>query len=322
MRILVYGAGVIGSIFAGKLAASGEDITVLARGKRVEQLQQRGIILTTANSNHNEAIPVKVIEHLAPDDLFDYIIVVMQRTQVDSVLPILSKNCSKNIVFVVNTAAGYDDWAQAVGSERLMLGFPSAGGERTDGKVSYYIGKGLTRSFQTTTFGEYSGRKTERVHRLIRAFKRAGIPSVFCCDMDAWQKTHVAMVTSIGNALYQFDCDNYRLARSYDSICLMLHGIQEGFETLKKLGIKMKPAKLWYMKLPVWMIAGVFKIFMGTRLAETALAKHCKAAKPEMLRLQAEFDSLIAQIRLNTPAIDKLRNYLSSSNMNNNGGSP
>ena len=68
-----------------------------------------------------------------------YIIVVMQRTQVDSVLPILSKNCSKNIVFVVNTAAGYDDWAQAVGSERLMLGFPSAGGERTDGKFSYYI---------------------------------------------------------------------------------------------------------------------------------------------------------------------------------------
>ena len=84
----------------------------------------------------------------------------------------------------------------------------------------------------------------------------------------------------------------------------------------------MKPAKLWYMKLPVWITAGVFKIFMGTRLAETALAKHCKAAKPEMLRLQAEFDSLIAQIRLNTPAIDKLRNYLSSSNMNNNGGSP
>ncbi|NLO40651.1 MAG: ketopantoate reductase family protein, partial [Ruminiclostridium sp.] len=106
MRILIYGAGVIGSIFAGKLAVSGEDVTVLARGKRVEELQQCGIILTTADSNHDEAIPVKVIEHLAPDDLFDYIIVVMQRTQVDSVLPILSKNCSKNIVFVVNTAAG------------------------------------------------------------------------------------------------------------------------------------------------------------------------------------------------------------------------
>jgi ketopantoate reductase len=34
MRILIYGAGVIGSIFAGKLAQKGYDITVLARNKR------------------------------------------------------------------------------------------------------------------------------------------------------------------------------------------------------------------------------------------------------------------------------------------------
>ncbi len=318
MRILIYGAGVIGSIFAGKLAASGEDVTVLARGKRLDELRQNGIILSVPGENRSERFPVKTTGHLAPDDLYDYILVVMQRTQVDSVLPVLSQNHSENIVFVVNTAAGYDDWEQAVGSERLMLGFPSAGGERIDGKVIYFIGKGIMRSFQTTTFGEYSGRKTERVCRLIHTFKLAGIPSVFCDDMDAWQKTHVAMVTSIGNALYQFDCDNYRLARSNDSIRLMLRGIQEGFTVLKKLGIITKPRKLWYMKLPVWMTAGIFRIVMGTKLAETALAKHCKSAKTEMLCLQAEFDLLIAQSRVKTPAIDRLREYLLSSNMKNN----
>ncbi len=317
MRILVYGAGVIGSIFAGKLAASGVDVTVLARGKRLEELQKNGIVLLIPGENKYERIPVKVIEHLAADELYDYILVVMQRTQVESVLPILSQNCSKNIVFIVNTAAGYDDWAKAVGSERLMLGFPSAGGERIDGKVLYFIGKGITRLFQTTTFGEYSGWKTERVRRLIHVFKIAGIPSVFCEDMDAWQKTHVALVTSIGNALYQFGCDNYRLARSNDSIRLMLRGIQEGFAVLLKLGIKTKPLKLWYLKLPAWMTAGIFRLVMGTRLAETAMARHCKAAKQEMLSLQAEFDTLISQCRLNTPAIDRLRKYLLSSNMNN-----
>ncbi len=191
-----------------------------------------------------------------------------------------------------------------------MLGFPSAGGERADGKVVYFVGKGIVRAFQTTTFGAYGGRKTERVRWLINAFRRAGIPSVFCSDMDAWQKTHVAMVTSIGNALYQFDCDNYRLARSYDSVKLMVHGIKEGFAVLKKLGIKTKPAKLWYMKLPAWMTAGVFKMVMGTKLAETALAKHCVVAKPEMLCLQTEFDSLIEQSQLQTPAIDRLRKNL------------
>ena len=236
----------------------------------------------------------------------------------DSVLPIISQNRSKNIVFVVNTAAGYDKWAQAVGSERLMLGFPSAGGERVGGKVHYFVGKGVMRAFQTTTFGEYSGRKTERVRCLINVFRRAGIPSVFCADMDAWQKTHVAMVTSIGNALYQFDCDNYRLARSYDSVCLMVRGIKEGFTVLNKLGIKTKPVKLWYMKLPVWMIAGVFKIIMRTELAGTALAKHCRVAKPEMFCLQTEFDSLIMKSQLQTPAIYSLRENLFASENNSN----
>lgn len=310
MRILIYGAGVIGSIFAGKLALSGEHVTVLARGKRLEELRSNGIVLTMLGTNNNEIIPVRVIDNLEPNDLFDYIIVVMQRTQVDSVLPILSQNRSKNIVFVVNTAAGYDKWAQFIGSERLMIGFPSAGGERVGSKVVYFIGKGIMRAFQTTTFGEYSGRKTERLRRLINTFRHAGIPSVFCNDMDAWQKTHVAMVTSIGNALYKFDCDNYHLARSYDSVHLMMCGIKEGFAVLNKLGIKIKPVKLWYMKLPVWMTARVFKIVMGTKLAETALAKHCIVAKQEMFCLQAEFDLLITQSHLQTPAIDKLRKNL------------
>lgn len=318
MRILVYGAGVIGSIFAGKLAASRQDVTVLARGKRFEELRSNGIELSAHGVHRNEIIPVNVIDHLEPDDFFDYIIVAMQRTQVDSVLSILSQNCSRNIVFVVNTAAGYDQWVQAVGRERLMLGFPSAGGERADGKVVYFVGKGIVRAFQTTTFGAYGGRKTERVRWLINAFRRAGIPSVFCSDMDAWQKTHVAMVTSIGNALYQFDCDNYRLGRSYDSVKLMVHGIKEGLAVLKKLGIKTKPAKLWYMKLPAWMTAGVFKMVMGTKLAETALAKHCVVAKPEMLCLQTEFDSLIEQSQLQTPAIDRLRKNLLFSESNSN----
>lgn len=37
---------------------------------------------------------------------------------------------------------------------------------------------------------------------------KAGIPSVFCSDMDAWQKTHVAVITNIANALYGIKCDN------------------------------------------------------------------------------------------------------------------
>jgi len=45
---LVYGAGVIGSIFAGMIARKGYDITVLARGKRLQELNDNGLILVNA----------------------------------------------------------------------------------------------------------------------------------------------------------------------------------------------------------------------------------------------------------------------------------
>lgn len=306
MKIFIYGAGVIGSVFAGKLAAAGHDVTVLARGNRAEEIRQNGITLIVPGKKE-ETFTVKVSETLAADDVYDYIIVAMQRTQIDSVLPILSENRSKNVVFVVNTAGGYEKWAQAIGRERLILGFPSAGGERVNGKVSYFIGKGLMRLFQTTTFGEYSGKKTDRICLLIKAFKRAGIPSVFCADMDVWQKTHVAMVTSIAGALYRFDCNNYRLAKSFPDVKLMMKGIKEGFLVLNKLGYKTTPIKLWYLKLPVWMTSCIFKMILGTKLAEITMAKHCIAAKPELRCLQSEFDELIAKSGLRTPAIDQLR---------------
>ncbi len=310
MRILIYGAGAIGSIFAGRLALSGQDITVLARGQRFEEIKTNGIVLSNPNSKRTETAKVNVIENLSTDSVFDYIIVAMQKTQVASILPAISKNVSENIVFVVNTASGYEDWTQAVGGGRLMIGFPSAGGERRNGTVNYFIGKGLMHVFQTTTLGEYCGRKTERVKTLIRVFKKAGIPSVYCSDMDSWQKTHVAMVTSIAGALYKYDCDNYKLAKSLKDVKLMITGIKEGFAVLRRLGTKTTPGKLCFFRLPSYLLAIVFKIFMGTQLAEVTMSKHCRNAKPEMICLQGEMDGLIKKSGVKTPATDKLRTYI------------
>lgn len=310
MKICVYGAGVIGSIFAGKLAIAGNDITVLARGKRLEEIKKNGIILVNHKTNKSQKAVVKTVDSLLPNDKYDYIFIVMQRTQVDEILPALSQNCSKNIVFIVNTASGYEKWVQAVGADRLMIAFPSAGGERKDGKVDYFIGKRLMRTFQTTTFGEYSGQKTQRVCALIETFNHAGIPSVFCANMDAWQKTHVAMVTSIGNALYQHNCSNRALSKSYKDVEQMVRGIKEGFAVLRALGYRVTPQKLWYLNLPTGMLALVFKAIMSTQLAEITMAKHCAAAKAEMCCLQSEFDALIAKSGISTPAIEELRRYL------------
>jgi 2-dehydropantoate 2-reductase len=44
-RILVIGAGVNGSICAAGLHSAGFDVTLLARGKRYEELREAGIVI-------------------------------------------------------------------------------------------------------------------------------------------------------------------------------------------------------------------------------------------------------------------------------------
>lgn len=41
MRILIYGAGVIGSFYASRFAKAGLDVTVLARGQRLNMVQRQ-----------------------------------------------------------------------------------------------------------------------------------------------------------------------------------------------------------------------------------------------------------------------------------------
>ena len=55
MRILVLGAGVIGSVYAGKLLEAGHEVVLLARGSRLADLQSHGLLLEDAESGNRTA---------------------------------------------------------------------------------------------------------------------------------------------------------------------------------------------------------------------------------------------------------------------------
>ena len=44
MRILIYGAGVIGSLYAALFAEASYDTSIYARGKRLEALRNNGLL--------------------------------------------------------------------------------------------------------------------------------------------------------------------------------------------------------------------------------------------------------------------------------------
>ena len=176
-----------------------------------------------------------------------------------------------------------------------MLGFPCAGGERKEGVVHYFIGKGIARIIQTTTFGELDGGDSARLDTLLGIFSEAGFEPVKSRNMDAWQKTHVAFVVPAACAMYHFNSNNYKLARSPSTIRLMLRAIREGFRALEAKGFPVEPVKLRYYYAPLFLMTAFFQLVFATRIAEYAMAKHTITGKDEIIILNEQFLSLYAE---------------------------
>ena len=102
MRILVFGAGVIGCNLARNLFRAGKDVTLLARGAWAEDIQKNGLRIKDKFSPRMSVTRIPVVTELKPEDQYDVIFVVMRYTQVGAIMDTLRANPAKNIVFVGN----------------------------------------------------------------------------------------------------------------------------------------------------------------------------------------------------------------------------
>ena len=89
MRIVVVGAGVIGSIYRGRLAQAGHDVTLLARGGRLSDLQDHGLLLQDAQSGQRTKISVPLLAELSRDDQYDLALVPVRSEQLTGTIPVL-----------------------------------------------------------------------------------------------------------------------------------------------------------------------------------------------------------------------------------------
>ena len=91
MRLLIYGAGVIGSFYAALFSRAGYSTTVYARGKRLETLERAGLLYEHKGRLH--LAHVEVIDRAANEDHFDYIFLTVKGNQVHTALRELRPDC-------------------------------------------------------------------------------------------------------------------------------------------------------------------------------------------------------------------------------------
>ncbi|NTW44888.1 MAG: ketopantoate reductase family protein [Anaerolineaceae bacterium] len=310
MKVLVIGAGVLGSLYAGRLQASGHQVTLLARGERLEQIKTQGLVLVDHRTGIRTITKVPVVDQISQNDHYELVILLVRKNQLHDLIPTIASN--KNIpsfLFMVNSASGFDEYFQVIGRERVLLGFPGAGGYRDpSGKVDYSI---LPAFLQSTQIGEVDGSNTPRLIKIASLFRDSGFPTEIQKNMDAWLKTHVALVSPIANAIYLADGDVNRLAETRDGLIMLIRAIREGFHVLDHLAIPVVPGRLKILRyLPESILIAILKMIFKSPKTELIMARHARSARDEMRQLALEFQHLIIHARVPTLNIDNLMRYV------------
>jgi 2-dehydropantoate 2-reductase len=303
VRILVLGAGVIGSVYAGKLLQAGHEVVLFARGRRLSDLQARGLVLEDAASGQRTELRASSVGELATDERYDLVIVPVRSEQLASTLPILlTMRDGSDVLFFGNTAGHQAELAAALG-ERALFGFPAAGGIRDDSVVRYV----LIRQ-QKTMLGEANGTTTSRLRRLQQVLSDAGFPTRISANIDGWMFGHTAFVVPIGFALDRVGNDAAKLAAETRTVALMVRATREAFRALGASGHAEIPTNLriLYLWLPTAFVVRYWRGVFASPRGELWFGAHSRAAPEEMRALADELRTVVRRTARPTPNLDNL----------------
>ena len=79
MRILIYGVGVIGSLYAALFAEAGYDTSIYARGKRLEFLKKNGLLYK--KKQNIKRAEITILGELPDNDIYDFILLTVRKNQ-------------------------------------------------------------------------------------------------------------------------------------------------------------------------------------------------------------------------------------------------
>ena len=139
MKVLVYGAGVIGGQLVHALSVAGNDVTVIARGAWKKTLQRDGLRIRHHIQRKDTIDHPRVLEK--PDsEPYNIVFAVMQYRQMEQILDDLAAVNSPDVVLVGNNLSA-DEMEQRIldlteTPKSVLFGFGSTAGTRENGKLT------------------------------------------------------------------------------------------------------------------------------------------------------------------------------------------
>ena len=281
MKILVFGAGVLGCNLARNLFRAGKDTTLLARGRWAEEIRQNGLRIKDKFSPRVSVSRIPVVTELAPGDRYDVIFVVLRYTQLDSILDTLRANQTKNIVFVGNNVRA-DALAASLPEKNVMFAFASSAGHRERDRVASIDLKKLT-------IGQLAGAPSNE--QLIgEIFAGTKYRITYEPNMGDYLLCHAAFVLPVAFACYQTDGDLKKLKGNTAYLSRLIDANIEGYRAIRDAGHEILPKSDTDFEGAAYhkTCLRFFKLMCATSLGKICASDHAMNAVDEMSALNRD----------------------------------
>lgn len=296
MRILIIGVGVLGSNLAHSIK-KGNDVTILARNKTYENLKNNGLIIKH-KLGKKSVDHFNVIDKLDENDIYDVIFVVSRFSSLDSIVKIIEKNKSKNIVFVGNNMNA--EKYMNIKDKNILFAFFMAAGKKYDGYINSIC-------LNKIEIGRTDGKDIS--NEFIKSiFKETKIKLTIENKMNDYLKTHACAVLPLVFASYKVDGNLKLLKKDKEYSLLIMDAIIEGYDVLKKLGYEILPKGEYENCVnKKEKCAFIYRFMFSNFIGKMCISDHAMSAREEFILLDNEFEKLKKKSKLETKVYDKLR---------------
>ncbi len=184
MKILVMGAGAVGSYFGARMRAADEDVVLCARGKHLEAIREHGLDISSIRGD----LKITVTATDTPSEFapYDLILFCVKGYDTDAAAKLI-QGCLKPGGAILTLQNGVENEARLAaifGADGVM------GGNARVGVEMVAPGKIVHLSTGHIDFGELDGRETDRARAIADAFRRARILGQLSADIKTlrWDK--------------------------------------------------------------------------------------------------------------------------------------
>ena len=318
MKILVCGSGIIGSLLIHTLAAAGNDVSVLARGKRFDELNSVGLRTKRHGKKQIMTDKVRAVREIPTDEHFDIIFSPMQCAQQFELLDGFAAADCDAVVLIGNNIYAPEMQERilsgSVKPKTILFAFQGTGGSRRDD----YIETVSIGSVGMTIGGLDSEAPSEAKMLIEKAFKGVKYRLTWEDNMNAWYICHLAFVIPVCYVCYGCGCDLRKSTGKQRKLCL--DAADCAFKAVKAAGIEIHPIgddSYYSGGAKRLMMNAMMFIMAKTAIGDHAASNHCKHAVSEMELLSEKLEKIMKtsgadltaynMLKSGSPSWDELR---------------